>query len=1011
MRRIRGWRLHRRNRPVGRRQFDPDWMRAYQRRLLYGSGAALGILMLACTAAVVHGDFGDYQASLRTHFLSVKSQLLVRMSENSALLTQQMATVQGAWNPRARATQEFERTFVAGGGLLLHNAYELNRTYALKAVIDAAHPANEYGPLLAMSERAFESGRWIKKKTPLTNAVYMIGADGRFVALSLHVISRAALPLAQVAQLPEQLPRAWPDVAAMVRAAAVDPKHVPDGVIWLPPREGVITGEQRMRIASWALDGRGRPIVLMVQTMRPERLLNALDDDSRGGAFAVVDRTGNILLSVSPRADVTNLARALAGARVDHIEQLFRDGRFVIRDAIPETDWTLLYVYSIRTMMYDVAARMCKILGVALFGFAFLWWGIVLVHRRVLTPSYVRALRLQESEQLNRTLIRTAPIGLALIGEADGTVLLRNKAMARYETGSSGEPLSQRLWQALAHVPDEHAPARRRAIVGHEVALAGVNGAAGETYLLVNVAHVKYRGAQALLATVNDITARKLAEQSLDEARRAADQANRSKSVFLATMSHEIRTPLNALIGNLELMKRGPLADAQRRRLEIVASTSSALLHILNDVLDLSKVEAGQLRIDAVPFDCAVLLRDVTATFQPLATAKGLHLGCDIAPDMAPLRIGDPIRIRQIVANLLGNAIKFTDTGSVTLFAAGDDVIELRVVDTGIGISPQAVATIFELYKQADDSIHRKYGGTGLGLALCRRLVNAMGGEIAARSVPGEGSEFRVGIPLPVTADLPVGDLVTATVDDPHNTTPLVGGDAMPLRVLAIEDHPASRLLLADQFRELGVDATIVESGEQALGALVLGSFDMVLTDLDLPDMDGWALAAAIRERDAQLPIVAMTAHAGPREEQRCADAGIRTLLPKPVSLHALERAFRAHVHIGNTGLQARTMSVNPRLPRSLIAAMRQVTLVSFDSIERALAVQDAGTVVRELHALSGGFLSVGHHVLAELCTGLQQVVYDEGLGVFLELWPALRQELSSALDTPSTGERIDMSA
>lgn len=986
-------------------------MRAYQRRLLYGGSVTLGVFMLACAVAVAHGRFGDYQATLRTHFLSIKSQLLVRMSENSALLTQLVATAQGAWSERARPTQGTERAFIAGGGLLMHDAYELNRTFALKAVIDSAHPASEYGPLLAMTERTFESGRWIKKKAPLTNAVYMIGADGRFVTLSLDVTSRGALPPAQAAQLPAQLPQAWADVGAMVRAAVIDPTHVPEGVIWLPPRADAITGEQRLRIASWAFDGRDRPIVLIVQTMRPERLLSAFDEDSRGGTFAVVDRTGDILMSAPSRVDVTDLARTLAGDRVDNIEQLFRDGRFVIRDAIPGTDWTLLYVYSIRTMMRDVASGMSEIVGVALFGFALLWFGITLVDRRILTPSYVRALRLRESEQLNRTLIRTAPIGLALIGEADGTVLLRNEAMARYETASTGERLSRRIWQALAQAPDEYALAQRRAVVGHEVALAGVDGAAGETHLLVNVAHVKYRGAQALLATVNDITARKLAEQSLDEARRAADQANRSKSVFLATMSHEIRTPLNALIGNLELMKRGPLVDAQRRRLEIVDSTSLALLHILNDVLDLSKVEAGQLRIDAVPFDCAVLLRDVTAAFQPLATAKGLHLGCDISPDMAPQRIGDPIRIRQIVANLLGNAIKFTDTGSVTLFAAGHDVIELRVVDTGIGISPQAIATIFELYEQADDSIHRKYGGTGLGLALCRRLVDAMGGEIAVRSVPGEGSEFRVGIPLLVTADMPGGDLVAGTALDPHNATPLVGGDATPLRVLAVEDHPASRLLLADQFRELGADATIVESGKQALAALALGSFDVVLTDLGLPDMDGWALATAIRERHAQLPVVAMTAHAGPREEQRCAAASIRALLPKPISLRALERAFCVHVDSGHTGMHARTTRENFWPPRTLIAAMRQVTLASFDSIERALAEQDVDTVVRELHALSGGLLSVGHRLLAELCTGLQQVVHDEGLGAFAELWPELRQELINALDTLSTGEQTDASS
>ncbi|MCA8293762.1 response regulator [Burkholderia sp. AU30198] len=974
-------------------------MRAYQRRLLYGGGGVLGLFILLCASAVALGEIGDFQAGMSGHFRETRAKLLIRMSENSELLKRGVATVEGAWDEHALPDRMFEDAFVAQKGLFLFERPEMDRAYAVAGVVDAKHPAADYRALLVLGERLGEGGKWVKVTRPLVSAMYVIGATGRFVMVSqlFRPGTTQRVSRARAEQLPGLLLRAWPDVAMLVRDAAVSPGQAPENLIWVPPGDDPLTDEPALRVEAWSFDRDRRPVALVIHTVRPERLVAALDDGARGGAFAVVDRNGRILLSSEQQTDLTRAAHSLAGQRATAIERTYRDGRFATSDAIPGTDWTLLYVYPVSAVIRGVAARLLEIAGAALFGFVFLLGGVVLINRRILVPSYRRASRLQESERLNRTLIRTAPVGLALIGEVDGAVLLRNEAMARY---ASDEPLSRRIWRQFSQSAEASPNTRRHVASGHEITLAAAGAGEDDTHLLVNVARVKYRGANALLATVNDITARKLAEQSLVEARQAADQANRAKSVFLATMSHEIRTPLNAVMGNLELMKRGPLAETQRRRLEIADSSSSALLHILNDVLDLSRVEAGQLRIDAVPFDCAALLRDVVESFRPLAGAKGLRLGCDIASDLAPFRVGDPIRIRQIVSNLIGNAIKFTEAGNVMLFAGGDDAVEIRVVDTGIGIPPSAHAAIFELYRQADDSTHRKFGGTGLGLALCRRLVDAMGGELTVSSAAGEGSTFRVGLPLPVTVNPPAAG---PAADVRDALAPLVGHDAAPLRVLAVEDHPASRLLLADQCLELGIDVTIVENGEQALATLARGGFDVVLTDLGLPDMDGWTLAATIHARDAQLPVLAMTAHAGPLEEQRRVATSIRALLPKPVSLHALQRAFRVVVDEVGESLSTPVGHDDRPLPTSMMAAMRKVTLASFASIERALGGQDAETVVRELHGLSGGFLSVGHGVLAELCAGLQQVVRDEGLRVFAELWPALRDELAAALDLSGT--------
>ncbi|WP_423762349.1 ATP-binding protein [Burkholderia sp. NLJ2] len=977
-------------------------MRAYQRRLLYGGGTVLGAFILLCAGAVARTEFGDHQAAMRAHFLTTKSHLLVRMSENSVLLRQLVAMSEGLWDAHAQPTRVLSDAFAARDGLLIKARRDVNRTYAVRGLIDTTHPASAYGPLLAMGEQLFESGKWINMAQPLTSGLYMISVDGRYVAMAQRVPSGISPP-ERIARLPALLLQTWPDVATIVRDAALHPEHVPDDVVfWLPPDADPITGDRVFRIASWVVGRDARPVTLAIHEMRPERFLGALDTSPLGGALAVVDREGRVLLSASARSeDIASVARALARDRATAIAQRFYDGQFVIRDAIPGTDWTLLQVYPMGVVLRDVVPRLLEIGGLALFGFLFLLAGIVLINRRILVPSYLRAARLKESEQLNRTLIRTAPVGLALIGEAGGTVLLQNAAMANYGAGAAdGERLPQLIWQTFAQLPDAPAPVRWRSIVDREITFTGTGA---DTHLLVNIARVRYRGAEALLATVSDITARKLTEQSLEEARRAADQANKAKSVFLATMSHEIRTPLNAVIGNLELMKRGTLPDVQRRRLEIVDSSSSSLLHILNDVLDLSKVEAGQLRIDAVPFDCVALLNAVAESFRPLATAKGLRLICDVTSDWPRYRVGDPIRIRQVVSNLLSNAIKFTGAGNVTITArgrqaAGREHVDIRVIDTGIGIPETSQATIFSLYQQADDSIHRRYGGTGIGLALCRRLVDAMGGEISVRSEPGKGSEFRVDIALPVTGRVPAENRADDVQRAVSESDGLVNADGAPLRVLAVEDHPASRLLLADQFRELGVDATIVANGEQALAAFDGARFDAVLTDLGLPDIDGWNLAEAIHERNAQMPIVAMTAHAGPDEQQRCADAGIRSLLAKPVTLTSLSQALNVDTHVEPTGEQAGDDAEIAALPTAVLSAMQQVTQASLVSIDRALMGQDVDTVERELHSLSGGFVATGQRVLGELCSGLQQVVRDEGLSVFAELWPALRGELTAAL-------------
>ncbi|MBU9294280.1 hybrid sensor histidine kinase/response regulator [Burkholderia multivorans] len=992
MRAVARWLMQRR-RARRRREFDPGWMRVYQRTLLIAGGAVLGVFIVASAAAVAWIEVSDYQAAMRARFLVDRSRLLLDMSESATLVKRFASVGDGAWDDAARPSAELAALFASRERASFRDVRDPRLSYIGQIAHDAG---SRHLALLALSERLLGDGVWRHQTTAGPDHVYIVGRDGRFAALLMRTRTDAQSSPRESIDLVQALSQTWPDAMNAVRDGDAHPERVRDDAIWLPPRPDPVTSEPMARVASWVFDSRNAPVALVVYATRASNLQRALGDGRAGRMLAIVDAQRHVLLQSAHASgiDATRAIDSLAAPSrpARGIDAHWFGHDWLMRDRIPGTDWALVDIVAARAVLADLGPRLASIALAAALGLALLVGGLLLLNRRILVPSHARAMRLKDSEQLSRTLIRTAPVGLALIDAANGAVLLCNDTMDRYERATPREPLSVRLWRAFRDARDTS--------LSREITLEGAAGPAGDTHLLVDVTRVKYRGADALLGTVVDITARKLTEQSLDAARRAADQANRAKSVFLATMSHEIRTPLNAVIGNLELMSRDTLPDVQRKRLATAHSASSSLLHLLNDVLDLSRVEAGQLRIDAVPFDCAALLRDVTESFRPLAAAKQLRLTCDVAPTLARYRIGDPVRIRQIVSNLLSNAIKFTDAGGVAVMADTArvgrlDEVAVRVTDTGIGIPHAAQAAIFELYRQADDSIHRRYGGTGLGLALCRRLVAAMDGDLAVDSEPGIGSTFSVVIPLPIAQD------AARDEGDTRDEGRVIACDPA-LRMLIVEDHPATRVLLADQCRELGVDAQLVENGADALAALAHRRFDVVLTDLGLPDMDGWTLADAIRARDADIALLAMSAHVGADDEQRCAAAGVRALLRKPVLLGALSQALGRAVP-RRAGAEAHddvlgSDDTQRALPEALQTAMRRVTLASLETIDRALPAMDADTVARELHSLGGGFAASGPRVLGELCTALEQVVRDEGLQTFSPLWGALRDEITQAV-------------
>jgi signal transduction histidine kinase/AmiR/NasT family two-component response regulator len=407
-----------------------------------------------------------------------------------------------------------------------------------------------------------------------------------------------------------------------------------------------------------------------------------------------------------------------------------------------------------------------------------------------------------------------------------------------------------------------------------------------------------YEGAPALLAAVLDITERKQAMEAMEQARDVAEAANRAKSEFLATVSHEIRTPLNGVLGMAQAMARDPLSATQQERLEVITRSGETLLAILNDILDLSKIEAGKLELERSEFELAALVLGAHATFTATAQAKGLSLGLEIDEAANGVYRGDPVRVRQVLHNLLSNAVKFTDHGSIQVaLGRTDDGVRIEVRDTGVGIPADRIERLFGKFVQADSSTTRRFGGTGLGLAICAELCAAMGGSISAESTEGAGSVFRVELPLErVAARAEARPAVTSTAPSP---APQIADAA--LRILAAEDNPVNQLVLKTLLAQIGVWPTVVDNGQAAVDAWEAEAWDVILMDVQMPVMDGPTAARAIRAREAELgraptPIIALTANAMTHQLEAYRAAGMDQLVAKPIDVAELFAAITAAI-------------------------------------------------------------------------------------------------------------------
>ncbi len=480
----------------------------------------------------------------------------------------------------------------------------------------------------------------------------------------------------------------------------------------------------------------------------------------------ILPRNGDVQVSATnPCDDSRDLAPDYLHDLVDNtylpLQERYGDGVFSLTGIVADSDWVLVHAYSSRSIGIIIGRQVGMEGALTLITLMLMWLLLIALRLGVFSPLLKWARSVHESEKLNRILIDTVPVGLGVIALDSGEVLLCSPTML--ETGERLAPVGAPLSAAFIKRYDElmleyrGQPGKPPEAFHEELSFTLRDNSRLD--LSVRMARARHKGREVLVTAFADITAKIRVTEQMREARQHADSANAAKSAFLAAMSHEIRTPLNAILGNLELLSHSALDCVQRDRLNVIRASSDGLLATISDVLDFSKIEAGELCLEHIEFDALEVVSRALMMFAPVAAAKGLRLMGELGQASTQPMRGDPTRLGQVIYNLLSNAIKFTESGQVLLRMLTDESrsqLLIEVQDSGIGLSSGQLARMFQAFSQADASINRRFGGTGLGLALCSRLVQAMDGTLSVVSELGQGSRFILSLPLGACTQVPL---------------------------------------------------------------------------------------------------------------------------------------------------------------------------------------------------------------------------------------------------------------